>query len=262
MQRSIVSNRCPIVYDVERIGEGPAIVLLHGYGVDRRMWRPQWDLLCEHHTVINLDVRGHGQSRPCEAFSIKLAADDLKKVLEVERCTNAILIGLSMGGYIVQEYAFAYGGASGYMITGSAPIFLPCYSVWEKFMLRHSAGMMKLYSWDKMKEEMTKLCASTKGARDAIRPLFDTMTQKEFMKAWNGVARCLHEEKMQFDAPLLVTCGELDKTGTVKKCMQYWKPSYENCRTMIFKGAAHVANLDDVDKYNRVMIEFVDHCTE
>jgi 3-oxoadipate enol-lactonase len=166
------------------------------------------------------------------------------------------------GGDIVQEYAFAYGGALGYMITGSTPIFLSCYSKWEKILLNHSAGMMKLYPWTFMKNEMTKSCAITEQARKLIRSMFDEMTRSEFIQSWNGIATCLHEEQMQFDVPLLVVCGEKDKTGSIKKCMKLWKSSYKDCEIKIFTNAAHVANLDTIEEFNETMISFIRNCTK
>lgn len=262
MEKSILSNDCMISYDFIQNENKPIVVLIHGYGVNRKMWQPQLDFLREKYSVINIDVRGHGQSRPCHSFSIKEAASDLRNILLAEECEKAVLIGLSMGGYIVQEYALAYGGALGYMITGSTPIFLPCYSKLEKIALKHSAAMMKLYPWTFMKNEMTKSCAITGQARQLIRPMFDEMTQSEFIQSWNGIATCIHEEQMQFDAPLLVVCGEEDKTGSIKKCMKMWKLNYKNCDIKMLANAAHVANLDAVEEFNDIMISFILNCTK
>ena len=257
MKKEIISNNCLISYDFIQTGKEPTVVLIHGFGVNRTMWQPQLDFLSNKYTVINIDVRGHGQSSPCDSFSIKEAASDLRNILVAEKREKSILIGLSMGGYIVQEYAFAHGGALGYMITGSTPIFLPCYSKWEKIELGRSAGLMKMYPWPYMKNKMTKSCAVTEQARQIIRPMFDEMTQSEFIQAWNGMATCLHEETMQFDAPLLVVCGEQERNDTIKKCMKFWKSSYKDCEIQILHNAAHVVNLDTVEAFNETMINFI-----
>ncbi len=260
MKKSIVTNNCRVFYDFIPNENKPTVVLLHGYGINLKLWQPQLDFLSDKCTVINIDIRGHGQSRPCNTFSIKEAASDLRNILSAENAEDAILIGLSMGGYIIQEYAFSYGGASGYMIAGSTPILLPCYSKWEKFVLSHSAGMMRFYPWTFMKNEMTKSCAVTEQARALIRPLFDEMTKNEFIQFWNGIATCLHEEQMQFDAPLLVICGENDKTGSIKKCMKFWESGYKNCEVKILANAGHVANLDAADEFNKIMTSFIHDC--
>lgn len=262
MKKSIISNNCKISYDFIHNENATTIVLIHGYGVNGKMWQPQMDILSDAYTVINMDVRGHGLSRPCNTFSVKEAASDLKNILLAEKCEKYILIGLSMGGYIIQEYAFSYGGALGYMIIGATPIFLPCYTRLEKFALEHSAGIMNLYPWRFLKQEMTKACAVTQQARALILSMFEEMTKSEFIQSWNGIATCLHEEQMQFDATLLVACGEKDKSGSIKKCMKSWESGYENCEIKVFKNAAHVTNLDVPEEFNPTMINFIQSCAK
>jgi pimeloyl-ACP methyl ester carboxylesterase len=118
MQKSIESDGCRVFYDVTGLVDAPAVVLIHGYGINRKMWNPQLDALTDFR-VINIDVRGHGLSRPCRNFTVKKAASDLHIILDAEICKNAVVIGLSMGGYVTQQYAADYGKAKGYMIIGS-----------------------------------------------------------------------------------------------------------------------------------------------
>lgn len=55
----------------ERTGDGPALVLLHGFAGDSRVWRPQLEGLSDQFTVIAWDAPGAGQSPdPPETFVI------------------------------------------------------------------------------------------------------------------------------------------------------------------------------------------------
>jgi len=258
MIRMIKRENCHIAYDMDKKGDRPNVVLIHGYGVDCRMWQPQIEVL-ENYNVINIDVRGHGESHPCDSFSVKEAACDLREILVVEKSEKAVLIGLSMGGYIVQEYAANYGGAGGYWIIGSTPAFLPCYPEWEKLALKHSAALMRLYPWEYLKDTMAKSTTVTGQARDFIRPMFDTMEKKEFLKFWKSMAEALYVRDMVFDAPLLVSCGEKDVQGTVKKHMNDWT-AYDNCIIKTIPEAAHLANVDNPQCFNEIMLEFIDQC--
>jgi len=112
MQKCIEPGGCRIFYDITGPLDAPAVVLIHGYGVNRKMWNPQLDALKDCR-VINVDVRGHGLSRPCHNFTITNAAADINAILYEENCRDAVLVGLSMGGYITQEYAANYGNAEG-----------------------------------------------------------------------------------------------------------------------------------------------------
>ena len=67
----------------ERTGDGPALVLLHGFAVDSRMWRPQIESLSDKFTVIAWDAPGAGQSSdPPETFGIGEWADCLAGILD------------------------------------------------------------------------------------------------------------------------------------------------------------------------------------
>jgi len=89
---------------VEVRGEGPAILFIHGYPLDRTIWRDQIEGL-EGFRRIAPDLRGMGQSdAPDLGYSMSIYAADLAAVLDVLGVDDVILCGLSMGGYIALEF--------------------------------------------------------------------------------------------------------------------------------------------------------------
>lgn len=85
-------------------GEGPAIVLLHGYTGSRQIWFNFADDLSKDYTVIMPDLPGHGESDLLPDLSMEKMADvvdALLKHLEIPECT---MIGHSMGGYLTLQY--------------------------------------------------------------------------------------------------------------------------------------------------------------
>jgi 3-oxoadipate enol-lactonase len=89
-----------LAYDVS--GSGPAMVLVHGLALDRRMWDDQVEALSDVATVIRYDVRGYGRSRRAPGVRYTHAGD-LVALLDHLGIDAAILVGLSMGGQIVTE---------------------------------------------------------------------------------------------------------------------------------------------------------------
>jgi 3-oxoadipate enol-lactonase len=82
------------------------VVLIHGLGADHAMWAPQTDAFPEHgFFLIVPDVRGHGQSDPVAAFALADCARDIAAVLDHLEIGRAHLVGMSMGGVIVQQFA-------------------------------------------------------------------------------------------------------------------------------------------------------------
>lgn len=106
-------------------GNGQPVVLLHGGGLDNRMWDPQFASLAADHRVIAVDARGHGQSStPRDAFR---HTDDLAELCERLDIDSAVLIGISMGAGTAVDTAVEHPGlVRGLVISGtgtSAPDF-------------------------------------------------------------------------------------------------------------------------------------------
>src|SRR3954464_10982976 len=99
-------NGAAIYY--EEAGSGAPLVLLHGFPLDSRVWKSQRSALADKFRVITPDLRGFGQSKSEEAFSIESLADDGHALPEAIGVSNAIIGGLSMGGYVALAYAKKY----------------------------------------------------------------------------------------------------------------------------------------------------------
>jgi len=94
-----------LAYEVT--GEGPAVVLVHGFGLDRRMWDPQAEHLAARHRVVRYDCRGFGASGPADPAVPYTHAGDLLALLDHLAIGDAALVGLSFGGRVVLQAALA-----------------------------------------------------------------------------------------------------------------------------------------------------------
>jgi pimeloyl-ACP methyl ester carboxylesterase len=96
---------------------GPALVLVHGFPADRRMWRGQLAGLGAHARVIALDLPGFGASpsRADDTFTMDAMADVVMALADGLGIERMVLAGLSMGGYVVfsalRRYAARLDGA-------------------------------------------------------------------------------------------------------------------------------------------------------
>jgi pimeloyl-ACP methyl ester carboxylesterase len=93
----------PIAY--ERAGEGPPVVLLHGYvGDARATWQRQLDELSDEFTVVAWDAPGVGRSGdPPESFRLPDYADCLAGFLRTLGLGRPHVVGLSFGGGLALE---------------------------------------------------------------------------------------------------------------------------------------------------------------
>src|SRR5690606_40243699 len=88
-------------------GEGPPILLVHGFPLDHTMWREQIDHLAKSRRVIAPDLRGFGGSRSVDPLgvSVETYTDDLAALLDALDISEPIcLCGLSMGDYIALAF--------------------------------------------------------------------------------------------------------------------------------------------------------------
>lgn len=110
-----------LVYD--RAGEGAGVVLVHGWCCDRSYLYPQFEHLSRDHTVVALDLRGHGESDPAAdaAYAVENFADDVAAVTAHAGLEAPVVIGHSMGGLVALECA-ARGLASAAVLLDPAPI--------------------------------------------------------------------------------------------------------------------------------------------
>src|ERR1700746_362927 len=94
-------DRVKIHYEVH--GDGPPLILTHGYSSTSAMWREQIDPLSKHHKLILWDMRGHGRSDYPDdplAYSEALTVADIAALLDAGGAKRAIVGGLSLGGYM------------------------------------------------------------------------------------------------------------------------------------------------------------------
>ena len=90
----------------ESHGSGPALVFLHGFTLDHRMWRRQIEYFKTKYRVIVYDSRGHGKSDcPPSGYSRADRVYDLEGLINKLKLPCFHLIGLSMGGATALGYA-------------------------------------------------------------------------------------------------------------------------------------------------------------
>lgn len=95
-------NGIDISYD--DVGSGLPIVFVHAFPLDRSMWAPQLNSLVRQGRCIAPDLRGFGASGVEPPFSVDQYADDVAVLLDTLDVGPAVVVGLSMGGYV--SFAF------------------------------------------------------------------------------------------------------------------------------------------------------------
>lgn len=90
----------------EDSGEGsPSVVFIHAFPLDRRMWRAQIDAVGRAGgRAVAVDLAGFGES-PLRAGTVDDHADDVARTMQALSIESAVIVGLSMGGYVALALA-------------------------------------------------------------------------------------------------------------------------------------------------------------
>jgi pimeloyl-ACP methyl ester carboxylesterase len=107
MEKWIAFEKGKISYSVK--GEGPVVVLLHGFLEDKSIWDRFADQFSSSYKVIAIDLPGFGQTSVFDkVHSMPFMANTVFSVLSDEGVDKCIMVGHSMGGYVTLAFASSY----------------------------------------------------------------------------------------------------------------------------------------------------------
>ncbi len=245
----------------ERAGEGPALVLLHGFTHDSRVWRPQLDSLSDQFTVIAWDAPGAGQSvDPPETFQIGDWADALAGLLDAAGVQSAHVLGLSWGGLLAQEFYRRYGRRVHSLVLadtyagwkGSLPEPIPeerlaaCLRDASlppgKFVPKYLPGMFS----DSPPEE----------ARAELAGIMSDFHPIGFRLMAIAVARADTRDLLPtIRVPTLLVWGEADARSPLTVARQMHQ-AIPDAKLVVISGAGHVSNLEQPARFDAEVRDF------
>jgi len=92
-------------------GEGPLLVLIHGFPDFWYSWREQMPALSKHFQVVAIDQRGYNKSdqpQGVESYTLDKLAGDVRAVLEHFKRDKAVIVGHDWGGIVAWTFAMTY----------------------------------------------------------------------------------------------------------------------------------------------------------
>lgn len=178
----------PIVYGVSGQGE-TTLLFVHGWLCDHKIWQPQIEYFSNHHTVVWLDLAGHGDSETNrQSFRMSAFSEDVKSVFDKVGRGKVILVGHSMGGPIVIETAKLLGEKV-VGIVGVDAFYTPLASVPEE---------MKLTFLEKLKNDYPIALAETVNSmftqnvnRDVIDLTYKNMFAADHKMGISSLYECI-----------------------------------------------------------------------
>lgn len=114
-------------------GQGPAVVLIHGFGDTGDMWVPLAAALAKDHTVVVPDLRGMGlSSQPEGGYDKRTQAADIRSVLAKLGIERADVVGHDIGTMVAYAYAARYPQLTTRLVVMDAPV--PGIGPWDEIL--------------------------------------------------------------------------------------------------------------------------------
>lgn len=259
--KQLESNNGCVHYWISRNCNPNAICILftHGLTANHTMFEKQVEYFEASYTVITWDVPLHGLSRPYQNFSYENTAKELKAILNKENVKKVILVGMSMGGYPSQEFAYRYPENVDRMIMlDTTPFGLEFYSKSDLWWLKQAAPLGKYFTDHMLRESMAKSVSKTdysyKKMIEMLKPLSKAEIIEQMDIAYGKFAK--ENKNVQFDCPVLLLLGDSDTTGKVKHYNKAWTKA-TGYPLHIISHAAHFSNGDNPEQVNLEIENFI-----
>lgn len=106
------------------MGEGDTIIFIHGWTCDESAWDDQVAHFSQNYRVVTLDLPGHGISGhpAADAYSMDLFAAAVEAVRAEVGADKVVLVGHSLGGAVIRQYAVNYGDHVAGLVAVDGPL--------------------------------------------------------------------------------------------------------------------------------------------
>lgn len=250
-QTSLINGK---TFDSAGPTDMPAILLVHGSVVTRKMWLPQIHGLSDTYHIIAPDLPGHGALAD-KLFTFSAAAESLADLIRQEAQGCALVAGLSLGGYVAMELARRSPElVRGLVLSGCSLNFEGILGLYLKF-----ASWLMWHGWLKLSQEQAEArvkrmfppaLAEVAEAQlragvypGALAPSYAEMAGRDFSAVL-----------AKYPGPSLLLNGERDSSA--RKGEAKFLSAARQGRAHMVPDAGHACNIDQPEKYNQAVREF------
>jgi len=261
MERAIVPGMPRIA--VERVGEGPLVVFLHGIGGNRTNWRDQLSVFARDFHAVAWDARGYGDSDDYEGpLDFGNFADDLCRVLDHFDVTRAHLVGLSMGGMIALDFATRYADRVATLtLCDSLPGFTHLSEAQRaEFIRLRQEPLLAGKEPSDMAPAVARSLLGKNPRAGSYERLVESMSalhKQSYLKTIAGSAN--YGRKLDLESiavPTHVVVGDED-TLTPPAMSREIARRIPEARLTIIEGAGHLSNIEQPEAFNRAVLDFL-----
>lgn len=246
-------------------GQGPDLVLVHGWGMNSEVWEDIVQPLAQRYRVTTVDLPGHGRSLESPRdYSLPVLAEMLREVIPA----NAILVGWSLGGLVATQLALDNPGLIAKLVlVASAPRFERSDD-WpqgvDSQVLASFAGDLR----HDFKTTVKRFIAIQAMGSDNPRELQRTLRERVFrhgdpqIAALEGGLNILHNADLrprlhELQCPVLLLTGEHDSLFR-PAAARATQSLIDDATLSIIKGAGHAPFISHPQEFLQALNDFLE----
>ncbi len=251
----------------EERGSGRPVVFLHGVWMSSRFFQHQLEGIGAHHRAITPDFRGHGTSeKTADGHTVPEYAADLHQFLRVLELEDVVLVGWSMGAFVIWDYVRQFGcdRLAGTVIVDEAASDF-AWPGWEHGVITP----------DLLRELNEGVQTARQGLIAHFIPLMfaaepsDADTEwmtEEMAKAPAGVASAIlldqslrdyRGELTKVTVPSLVIHGADEKLVSIA-AGRHLAETLPKATLVVFEKSSHCPFLEEPVRFDATLLEFID----
>jgi pimeloyl-ACP methyl ester carboxylesterase len=268
MDKFFVETRRTRTY-VQTQGTGVPLVFIHGALLNSDLWTRQIETFSDLFACVAYDLRGHGRSRHSDLkrYTVGTFADDLADILDALELRRPILCGLSMGGMIAQTFAAKYPERVRALVLCDTGIST-CHYLTDR-ILNQAIGLVTptatLFGVSEFRQftHMINQCfgdhswvAQTQASVNFVRDAVGMVSPPEVVKIVTAIRKFDSSPLYRPKIPALIINGESDSSFILRHA-KILQQAYPGANYRIIPRAGHLANLDNPEIFNLMLLEFL-----
>jgi pimeloyl-ACP methyl ester carboxylesterase len=246
----------------EEQGQGEAVVFLHGFTCDVRVWDEQFLVFAERYRSVRYDLRGYGRSSlPKGRYS---HVEDLAGLLGVLGINKAHLVGMSMGGSVALSFAVEYPERVRSLVLAGAGLreypwsdeFMERFKSYPEIARREGIeAAKKAFLNDPFLEQAAKQPAVLERYRQILEDYSGHYWVHPDEEV--GIRPAAIHRLDEVRVPTLVIRGERDIPDVVAISERLYR-GIKGARMAVIEGAGHVVNMERPAEFNEAVLAFLE----